>query len=85
MQKDLTKKAIFKKLEELSDLYPQQRIGQLIYNYIATKCPNEDTFYIEDITLLNLIMEEIDNAKTNNEIIKEIMEDRKKIAKSLDK
>lgn len=74
-----TKKMIFKKLEELNDKYPQLRVGQLIHNYILTKCPCNDPFYVEDETFLNFILEEIDNAKETQQIIDDIMKDRKSL------
>lgn len=77
MKTNATKKAIFKKLEELNDKYPQQRVGQMLYNFILCKCPNNDPFYVEDEMLLNYILEEIDNAKETQKIIDEIMKDRK--------
>ena len=57
-----TQELILNKLGELCRIYPQQRLGQIIYNYILRYCPNNDCFFIEDTKLLELletIIEEI--------------------------
>ena len=40
--------------------YPQQRLGQIIYNYILIHCPNADPFYIEDKKLLEILEQELE-------------------------
>lgn len=72
-----TKKEIFKKLEKLNNKYPQQRVGQMLYNYILIKCPDKDPFYVEDETFLKFIDEALSNAEDIQKIIDEIMQDRK--------
>lgn len=54
-----TKELILNAIATLSNKYPQQRLGQLIYNYILTQCPNGDPFYIEDEKLLAIVEQEI--------------------------
>ena len=34
---------------------PEQRVGQIIFNYICSNCPNNDCFFIEDTKLLELL------------------------------
>lgn len=55
-----TKELILNAIATLSNKYPQQRLGQLIYNYILTHCPNEDPFYIEDKKLLEILEQELE-------------------------
>ena len=50
-----TQELILNKLGELCRIYPQQRLGQIIYNYILRYCPNNDCFFIEDTKLLELL------------------------------
>lgn len=47
-----TKELILNALAEIIKKYPQQRFGQIIYNYICANCPNNDPFYEEDAALL---------------------------------
>ena len=57
-----TQEIILNSLGVLCREYPQQRLGQIIYNYILRYCPNNDCFFIEDTKLLELletIIEEI--------------------------
>ena len=54
-----TQEIILNALGELCKRYPQQRLGQIIYNYVLTRCPNQDPFYIEDEQLLWIIEKEI--------------------------
>ena len=61
-----TQELILNKLGELCRIYPQQRLGQIIYNYILRYCPNNDCFFIEDTKLLEklkTIIEEIKKKK----------------------
>ena len=55
-----TKELILNAIATLSNKYPQQRLGQLFYNYILTHCPNEDPFYIEDKKLLEILEQELE-------------------------
>ena len=50
-----TRKVILNSLEVLMKEMPEQRIGQIIYNYILRYCPNNDCFFIEDTKLLELL------------------------------
>ena len=54
-----TQELILNSIGVLCREYPQQRLGQIIYNYILTRCPNQDPFYIEDEQLLWIIEQEI--------------------------
>ena len=47
-------------LDILCDQYQEQRVGQIIFNYICSHCPNNDSFYIEDIDLLRYLQKEIE-------------------------
>ena len=58
---DETKELILNDLEVLARIYPEQRMGQIIYNYICRYCPNEDCFYIEDKKILEILEKIIDN------------------------
>lgn len=55
-----TQEIILNALAELCKKYPQQRLGQIIYNYILTHCPNADPFYIEDKKLLEILEQELE-------------------------
>lgn len=44
----------------IAEKYPEQRLGQIIYNYILTHCPNADPFYIEDKKLLEILEQELE-------------------------
>lgn len=57
---DETKELILNSLGVLARLFPEQRLGQIIYNYILRYCPNYDPFYIEDKKLLEILEEIID-------------------------
>ena len=50
-----TRKAILNSLEVLMKEMPEQRVGQIIFNYICSNCPNNDCFFIEDTKLLELL------------------------------
>ena len=56
--------SIVNKLEELNNLVPEQRFGQILYNYFTSLYENNDTFYVEDADVLaNLtsVIEEIES------------------------
>lgn len=55
-----TKELILNSLGVLAREYPQQRLGQIIYNYILTHYPNADPFYIEDKKLLEILEQELE-------------------------
>lgn len=38
--------------------HPEQRVGQVIFNYICANCPNNDPFFIEDKELLEILIKE---------------------------
>lgn len=50
-----TQELILNKLGELCRIYPQQRLGQIIYNYILRYCPDNDPFFISDKELLKIL------------------------------
>lgn len=50
-----TKELILNALAEIAKLFPQQRMGQIIFNYICANCPNNDPFFIDDEKLLNIL------------------------------
>lgn len=53
-----TKELILNTLGVLAREYPEQRMGQIIFNYVCANCPNNDPFFIQDEDLL-AILEEI--------------------------
>jgi hypothetical protein len=55
-----TQELILNSIGVLCREYPQQRLGQIIYNYILTHCPNADPFYIEDEKLLEILEQELE-------------------------
>ena len=55
-----TQELILNSIGVLCREYPQQRLGQIIYNYICSQCPNNDCFYIEDEKLLEILEKELD-------------------------
>lgn len=56
-----TQELILNSLGELARLYPDQRMGQIIFNYICSNCPNNDPFFISDKELLKILEKVIDN------------------------
>ncbi len=57
-----TKEIILNTLGVLAREYPEQRMGQIIFNYVCANCPNIDPFYISDEKLLEIlekVLEEI--------------------------
>lgn len=50
-----TQELILNALGELARLLPQQRMGQIIFNYVCANCPNNDPFFIEDTKLLAIL------------------------------
>lgn len=55
-----TQEIILNSLGTLARLYPEQRLGQIIYNYVCSQCPNDDCFYIEDEKLLEILEKALD-------------------------
>lgn len=55
-----TRKAILNSLEVLVKEMPEQRIGQIIFNYICSNCPNNDPFFINDKDLLKILEKTLD-------------------------
>ena len=55
-----TRKIILSSLEVLAKELPEQRIGQIIFNYICTNCPNNDPFFISDEKLLEILEKVLD-------------------------
>lgn len=58
-----TKELILNVLGEIARIYPQQRMGQIIYNYVCSQCPNNDPFYIDDIALLSMLESIVEKLK----------------------
>lgn len=57
-----TKELILNTLGALARVLPEQRMGQIIYNYVCANCPNCDPFFISDEKLLEIlekVLEEI--------------------------
>lgn len=50
-----TKELILNSLGVLAREYPEQRMGQIIFNYICANCPNNDPFFISDEKLLEIL------------------------------
>ena len=55
-----TRKVILNSLEVLMKEIPEQRVGQIIFNYICSKCPNNDPFFISDKDLLKILEKTLD-------------------------
>ena len=55
-----TRKVILNSLEVLMKEMPEQRVGQIIFNYICSNCPNNDTFFISDKDLLKILEKTLD-------------------------
>lgn len=47
-----SKELILMELTDLIKTLPEQRVGQIIYNYIIAENKNKDIFYLEDMQLL---------------------------------
>ena len=50
-----TKELILNSLAEIAKKYPEQRMGQIIFNYVCANCPNNDPFFISDEKLLKIL------------------------------
>ena len=61
-----TQELILNKIGELCRIYPQQRLGQIIYNYILSYCHNADPFYITDKGLLEHLEKLLQEIEKNN-------------------
>lgn len=64
-----TRELILNELGVLARLLPEQRMGQIIFNYICANCPNNDPFFISDEKLLKIletISQEIETQKNKN-------------------
>ena len=55
-----TRKVILNSLEVLMKKMPEQRVGQIIFNYICSNCPNNDPFFISDEKLLKILEKVLD-------------------------
>lgn len=55
-----TRKVILNSLEVLMKEIPEQRVGQIIFNYICSNCPNNDPFFISDKDLLKILEKTLD-------------------------
>ena len=55
-----TRKVILNSLEVLMKEMPEQRVGQIIFNYICSNCPNNDPFFISDKDLLKILEKKLD-------------------------
>jgi hypothetical protein len=55
-----TRELIINTLGVLARVIPEQRLGQIIFNYICSKCPNNDPFFISDEKLLEILEETLD-------------------------
>lgn len=51
---------ILNSLGVLARELPEQRIGQIIFNYICANCPNNDPFFITDEKLLEILEKVLD-------------------------
>lgn len=90
------KKEIFDKFYKLSKLLPEQRVGQLFFNYIAVYCKGNDTFHLTDkkmLEYLNRTIEDIERKRQERqlrewckdpEFVKNIFEMAKKLGLSID-
>lgn len=56
-----TQEIILNSIGVLCREYPEQRLGQIIFNYILRYCPNNDPFYIEDKKMLEILEKVLDN------------------------
>lgn len=54
------RKVILNSLEVLVKEMPEQRVGQIIFNYICSNCPNNDPFFISDKDLLKILEKTLD-------------------------
>ena len=54
------RKVILNSLEVLMKEMPEQRVGQIIFNYICSNCPNNDPFFISDKDLLKILEKTLD-------------------------
>ena len=55
-----TRKVILNSLEVLMKEMPEQRVGQIIFNYICSNCPNNDPFFISEKDLLKILEKTLD-------------------------
>jgi len=55
-----TQEIILNTLGVLCREYPQQRFGQILYNYLLANIPNGDPFYIKDTKVLEILEKELE-------------------------
>lgn len=74
---EIIRKAILNELQWLSEYYPEQRMGQIIFNYICSQCTNNDPFFLEDSVLFEKLTRATMIAKNKEKLqeINEILED----------
>lgn len=63
-----TKELILNDLGILARLLPQQRMGQIIFNYVCANFHDNDPFFVEDTKLLEIldaIVKEIEEKQKN--------------------
>lgn len=58
-----TKEEILDVLAQILNIVPNQRFGQVLYNYFTHFSLNNDTFNVDDKVALQLLKHELENLK----------------------
>ena len=62
-----TRELILNAIGEIARLCPEQRIGQIIFNYVCAATPRNDPFFISDEQLLEIIENTLQSIKSVKE------------------
>lgn len=65
---------IVNKLEEINNLVPEQRFGQILYNYLTSNY-TEDTFYVQDKDILDKLTNAVEQLKDDTTIRHQVIAD----------
>lgn len=67
----MVRKEILELIIELTILLPEQRIGQIIFNYINAQCVNNNPFHIQDADLLGILKKKVSEIKDGGRSLSE--------------
>ena len=65
---------IVNKLEEINNLVPEQRFGQILYNYLTSNYTG-DTFYVQDKDILDKLTNAVEQLKDDTTIRHQVIAD----------
>lgn len=66
---------IINRLEEINNLVPEQRFGQILYNYLTSQYCNGDTFYAQDKDILDKLTTAVEQLEDDTTIRQQVIAD----------